>query len=623
MAEKKPKKEFSATRKLFNSILGGKDDNEASVDWEGGYKTEVRDHGLTKAKHKMEKKSGNKKKKKAAITRLKKNVENMSLVKPKPKKKNVLIKSAPKPKKGKEFNQGGMSKEELGKHNFMALNSLYDVLDGKGPSALDIASSKKVAEDKVTSGLEEFKDAKGFDYEPKDKGYEIEGLSLTDKSGDPDYEEMRLKQNRAAESISQGDSEALINQAAAQSGVELDDDRLDEAERMLAHGDLMGEAESIKKKPYSSWLDSEKFLIALAGLAAPLVGYALGGYEGALHGAKGTAEGIKSYGQSQIDLKKAEAKARGKDGKTVSLTMKDENGEMQDYLFKYDQSGDLQPVINPINGKIATGSVLAEARILSEGKVKLKALEEEGKTKRIESTEGGKKERILITEGGKGTRQGKDIAAGKEKWQAELAAKRQKWKRDLKLAKKQGKHLPVGMKKRIDTLGSKIESGYDAAVFLDERKNEMLAAFKSGNRQLGIKLGEAMLRDLQSLKGSDAITGGEASRIGGFIENKLFNWKSAGSVFGRDPKQFIRQVNSTLKSAFRAIDRMESRFSVLQTGSVPRLSGGKARTKQKKLPPGQTKIKVKTNSQGQFTTGGVLYQVIKVENGITHFERAK
>ena len=630
MAEKK--QEMSALDSVMDYLGFGEE--KPKPKWEKSYKDEVIDHAKTRLQHRKEKQGRDSKRKKDAITRLKREKANQSKVKPK-KTQNVLIK--PKPKKvKKDYSKSPMSERQIGKNNFDALINLYDVLDGKGPTALDIASNKKVAEDKVTAGLAATDAPSGFDFAPeKDLG----GLGLEESRGDPDYEAMRLKQREAAEYLEKGDSTSLVNQAAAEAGIDMDDERLKEAETALGSGDLHEKAQQIKesKPDKEKWYESEKFLVALAGLVPVVAGYALGGYEGALHGAKGTADAAVAYGEMEFEKEKLASKgATGKrpiimvtdpkdptkqisvyaDPKTM-LALKDANGnyfESPDIakstlaggqkLEQIKEQGKIKGSIEAIRGKLRMES---EA-LKGQNRLELQSAISAAKTEMQLLDLREKMNRLLTTESGKGARLDKKLEVRREAIRASLSAidKRAEAQARNRLGKR-----ATASQYRAAGFAARIEMAESDFVSLDKM------GFKRQNWHSGLSaLGPEMWKS-EGLKLQE-----QAER--NFI-NAVLRVESGAVIsegeFRNAEKQYLPRIGDTPKVLAQKKRNRFAKFDVMQREGGKAFKSlapktGKAKPKAaKSAAPQRFPVKKQLPVGKTFKKNGKTWKVI--EDGFT------
>lgn len=90
-----------------------------------------------------------------------------------------------------------------------------------------------------------------------------------------------------------------------------------------------------------------------------------------------------------------------------------------------------------------------------------------------------------------------------------------------------------------------------------------------------IKVGQGLLKLLNSAEGSDAVGAEEARRIGSFLENKIFNITQPGSMFGRDMDEFVKQVATNSQVLGDRMAQVQEGIKALKGGasltSVPSL----------------------------------------------------
>jgi hypothetical protein len=81
-----------------------------------------------------------------------------------------------------------------------------------------------------------------------------------------------------------------------------------------------------------------------------------------------------------------------------------------------------------------------------------------------------------------------------------------------------------------------------------------------------IKVGQNLLKLLNSAEGSDAVGAEESKRLGSFLEWKFANFTQPGSFIGRDLDLFTQQVANKSKELADRITRNESGIKGLQSG---------------------------------------------------------
>lgn len=75
--------------------------------------------------------------------------------------------------------------------------------------------------------------------------------------------------------------------------------------------------------------------------------------------------------------------------------------------------------------------------------------------------------------------------------------------------------------------------------------------------------GRSLLKTLNSSEGADAIGTDEAKRLGGLLENKIFNLTEPGPMFGRDIEGFATQARDASKNMKSAVQRNRSEIDRL------------------------------------------------------------
>lgn len=128
---------------------------------------------------------------------------------------------------------------------------------------------------------------------------------------------------------------------------------------------------------------------------------------------------------------------------------------------------------------------------------------------------------------------------GLEKLRAETA----KLRAEAGKASHPANNLPKDKLEQVDAMGKKQAS----VVAIN---NEIKAAYEQlSNPNLSeddkIKVGQGLLKTLNSTQGSDAVGAEEAKRLGSYLEYKIGNLTGPGSFIGRDLDQFARQVGLT------------------------------------------------------------------------------
>jgi hypothetical protein len=394
--------EQQITKPILDRIVDAVSGNDDP--WKDSYQTEARDHALTKAKHKMEKKEEKKAKKKAAVKKLES--------KPKPKKKAIdtgkTVIKGDVPERGKPLT------DEDKENNTKAVNQLLQALAGekkavektdqaakkaaKAPQVQKVVMSLTGQDEELPGFMPEVgpqeKDAKPpVDQFSPEYGKEV-GASQNVPVPSPDEgavmgrNQMAKRRQEAAEAAPSAPLGPLpgFNLATGESNPgQFDESFGNQNVPMPTPEEAQAMAEAMKAKEAetgeSSGIDwdavlNNKYLWgALAGLAAPAIGYAAGGYEGMLHGALGTAKGVSAYGdllakdaENDAAMKLAEAKkvANQKNAKNIgdrfSVARYDEKGNVAEYMYEIGPDGNPRPLLDE-NGNHMLGTRMEEARL--------------------------------------------------------------------------------------------------------------------------------------------------------------------------------------------------------------------------------------------------------------------
>lgn len=96
-----------------------------------------------------------------------------------------------------------------------------------------------------------------------------------------------------------------------------------------------------------------------------------------------------------------------------------------------------------------------------------------------------------------------------------------------------------------------------------------------------VKIGQGLLKTLNSTQGSDAVGAEESKRLGSFLEYKIANFTGPGSFMGRDMDQFVEQVGLTSN---KLDDTME-----LNNAEIDRLYGRRNDIGERYAMPTKTK----------------------------------
>jgi hypothetical protein len=149
----------------------------------------------------------------------------------------------------------------------------------------------------------------------------------------------------------------------------------------------------------------------------------------------------------------------------------------------------------------------------------------------------------------------------RQKTKAEIAHLYAQDKAKTNPAKTAFEQLPPENQKQIETLSqgtakkTSIKNQIDSALtILDDP--EVSETQK-------IVIGQQLLKTLNSSEGADAVGAEESKRLGSLLENKVFNFRQPGSVFGRDLGEFVNQVKLTSGALGQAVDRNKAEIDRL------------------------------------------------------------
>jgi hypothetical protein len=141
--------------------------------------------------------------------------------------------------------------------------------------------------------------------------------------------------------------------------------------------------------------------------------------------------------------------------------------------------------------------------------------------------------------------------------------------------------------KQQEDLGKKSANLYSVKVAMDEALNQLKSESLSEDEK--IKVGQGLLKLLNSAEGADAVGAEEAQRIGSYLEHKMFNVFQPGSMFGRDLDLFTDQVKNNSDLLSGRIRQNQSAIDALASGrklsDLVGESGKMAGTGGKELAP--------------------------------------
>lgn len=170
-------------------------------------------------------------------------------------------------------------------------------------------------------------------------------------------------------------------------------------------------------------------------------------------------------------------------------------------------------------------------------------------------------------------KQDKELADQKTKSDADKTAQEMGLKRqelDLKrqeLAQKKASEkaefaaLPKEAQVEITTLATKNANKRSIA----NQMKSYLAQYQTATTKDGkIRIGNQMLKVLNSPEGADAIGSDEANRLGAALKMQVFNVTNPGPMFGRDLKGFNDQVVATINSVENGVKMNDDRIAELR-----------------------------------------------------------
>jgi len=643
MAEKKKKKKVDkrpATRRVFDSILGTPDRERDDFKFDAMSKavTDTVDSGLKKVG--LER-IGDKPKARNDYGRLDegarakvfkritksgaaRQVSGLEKPKKKVRKKSSLTKPskppAKKPSRESTNDNSPMSLTQIGAHNAKSLNELHGGLSGKS---------------KPGSNRPDLIDQNGKQFIMGEKPF-----------------------IGPAEAPFDGSAEDIIPQAAANAGIDDTEpgwfDRISEFFIGKDDDEIINEGEKIKeKKPEKDWTDDDRFVVALGALIAPLVGYALGGYEGALAGAKADADGAKVYYGMKREDEVAAAKAKiTPKNKSMTILVDDPNtGEKISVFGKIGAGGYPEPYLDQ-NGKhikstefqkvrLINEAKLREKKITTEGdvaKAKEKTLQDSNKEKSRQAREDKRSEdmmaRLLASQKASEKRTTAQINASNKRFQAAIDSRekiaRNKADALIKRNIASGANLPIDKRKMVETMSRKIGTKLLIADQLHAGLEGFSRWLRAGNEAQAVAEGQGLSKVLNSTEGADAVGVEESRKLEHFLKFKILNLTGAGSVWGRDLKEFEMQLRSKIVQVRRAASVSQSTVDKILRGEklpVQRKVGSikhkKPASKKNSARVMKIKKEIKGDSNGVFPSGGKKYKIIKIENGYTYYQEVK
>jgi hypothetical protein len=132
-----------------------------------------------------------------------------------------------------------------------------------------------------------------------------------------------------------------------------------------------------------------------------------------------------------------------------------------------------------------------------------------------------------------------------------------------------GQDMPIETRTQIETLSRRVANNRSATNVLDAELKKFNEKVRAGDEDAALAVGQGLLKQLNSLQGSDAVGAEEAKRLGSFLEYKMLNFRGKGSFIGRDLDLFSQQLADKLDSARSSMTRTEADIATLRSGQRP------------------------------------------------------
>lgn len=123
-----------------------------------------------------------------------------------------------------------------------------------------------------------------------------------------------------------------------------------------------------------------------------------------------------------------------------------------------------------------------------------------------------------------------------------------------------GPVVPKDVEKEIETITTK-----NAGIRTNSNMMKaQLAEYQNAKTEADkVRIGNSMLKTLNSLISADAISEGDAKRLGDALEFQIANFRGAGKAFGRDLEGFNTQAKALINSADVTADMNDNRVDEL------------------------------------------------------------
>lgn len=125
------------------------------------------------------------------------------------------------------------------------------------------------------------------------------------------------------------------------------------------------------------------------------------------------------------------------------------------------------------------------------------------------------------------------------------------------------KKAPREVQKQVDLLADDTAKKKAIVNYMAPTLQKYNEALANGDTSGAIKIGQGMMKLLNSPLGADAVGTEESKRLGSLLEYQIANLTGPGPVFGRDLEGFNKQVQATMLSVGDAIKNNENELDKL------------------------------------------------------------
>lgn len=178
--------------------------------------------------------------------------------------------------------------------------------------------------------------------------------------------------------------------------------------------------------------------------------------------------------------------------------------------------------------------------------------------------------------------------------QMEAGIERTKAQTDALKNRPQQQNIGAAEKSQISALGTKLANQASIVNVLAPARDSLVAAMRAGNKDLAIKIGQGMIKALNSDQGADAVGVEEAARLGNLLEFQIFNLTQPGPMFGRDLEGFSAQVDETINKLKSSVAAGQKQLKQLEAGQPIQFEESKGRKSilKKQYSPSRNKTKI-------------------------------